>query len=111
MPPSVSVVTAAVIDDSRAVPAAVPAAEPPAAAATTHQCSHSDPGAEANDARSSHAARGIHRSYIAGNNIRSAVNHRRIVLRNVHNLWVGGLNDNSLRRLLHDRDLRTGLEG
>src|SRR5215472_6621645 len=111
MPASVSVVTATVIDDGRAVPAAVPAAKPPTAAATTHQCPDGDPGAEANDARGSYVACGIRGSYIAGNNIRSAVNDRRIVLRDVHNLWVGGLNDNRLRRLLHDRDLRTGLEG
>src|SRR5215469_13625781 len=111
MPANVSVVCAAVIDDGRAVPAAVPAAVPPTAAASAHQGPHGNTGAEANDARSGHVARGIRGSYITGNDIGSAVNHCGVVLRNVHNLWIGGLNDNGLRRLLHDRDLRAGLEG
>src|SRR6516165_11071024 len=111
MPANVSVVCAAVIDDGRAVPAAVPAAVPPTAAASAHQGPHGNTSAEANDARSRHVAGGIGGSYITGNDIGIAVNHCGVVLRNVHNLWIGGLNDNGLRRLLDHGDLRAGLEG
>jgi len=110
VPASVSVVRATVIDHGRAVPAAAPAAVTPAAAAATHHRSDSDSSAEANDAGGSHIACGIRGRYIAGNNIRSAVNNCWVVLRDVHNLWIGGLNDNGLRRLLYDGDLRAGLE-
>ena len=37
------------------------------------------------------------------------VNDRGVVLRDINNLGVSGLNDNDLRRLLHDSDLRVVL--
>src|SRR3974390_1510100 len=110
VPAGVSVVRAAVIDHGRAMPAAVPAAVPPTAAATAHHGSHGNAGAEANDASSRYVAGGISGSYITGNDIGIAVDHCGVVLRNVHNLWIGGLNDNGLRRLLDHGDLRAGLE-
>ena len=45
-----------------------------------------------------------------GDHVRRAIDNRGVVLRNVHNLWIGGLNDNHLRRLLHHFNLRTGLQ-
>src|SRR5215471_15498016 len=96
VPGGVSVVPTAVVHNSSAVPATIPTAVAPGAAPTAHHRAHRDSGTESNDARSRHVARGIRGSYIPRNNIRRSVNHGGVVLRNVNNLWIGGLNDNHL---------------
>src|SRR5215471_6285355 len=96
VPGGISVVPTAVVHNSSAVPATIPTAVAPGAAPTAHHRAHRDSGTESNDARSRHVARGIRGSYIPRNDIRRSVNQGGVVLRNVNNLWIGGLNDNHL---------------
>ena len=110
VPGRVSVVRPAVIHNRGAVPAAVPTAIPPTATAMTHHRSDGDPRAESNNACGRDVSRSVRRSYISRDYIRRPVNNCRVVLRNVDNLRIGRLNDYDLRRLLHHRDLRAGLE-
>src|SRR5580704_9633089 len=105
VPGRIAVVRTAVIDHGGAVPPTVPTAVSPAATSAAHQCSDSDPGAEANDSGSGHVSRAV-----PGSHIRRAVNYRGVVLGNVNDLRVGWLNDDRLWRLLHHGDLRAGLE-
>ena len=105
VPCGVAVVCAAVIHDRRAMPAAIPTAVAPAAASTAHHGPYGDSNAESNDGGGGDVARGIIRSHIG-----RAVNNRRVVHGNVHNLWIGRLNHDDLRRLLHDSHLGRGLE-
>src|SRR5271155_4744953 len=83
MPCGISVVRSAVIDDRRAMPAAIPAAVTPAAAPTAHHGSGGDSNAEPNNGCGGDIASRIIRSHI-----RRAVNNRWVVNRNVHNLWI-----------------------
>ena len=96
MPSGISVVPTAVVHNSSAVPATIPTAVAPGAAPTAHHRAHRDSGTESNDARSRHVARGIRGSYIPRNDIRRSVNHGGVILRNVDNLRIGGLNNNDL---------------
>src|SRR6516164_11085693 len=110
VPGGISVVGPAVIHHRGAVPPTVPTAVAPAAASTAHHSADSDASAETDNACRSYIASGVRGSHIGRYHIRRPVNHGRVVLRNVDNLWVGGLNHNSLRGLLHHGDLRIGLE-
>ena len=83
----------------RAVPVAVPVAVAPAtrvAPSLRQQCQlrmqlpRSPPVAEEGSNTALH---------------RRAVHHRRVVHRDVHHLWIGRLNHDHLRRLLHHRNL------
>ena len=105
VPGRITVVSSAVINDRRAMPAAVPTAVSPSATSAAHHRSDRDSSTERKHAGRNHVAGGVYGSNVAGNHVGIAVNHRGVVLRNVNNLRVGRLNDDRLRRLLHDRDL------
>src|SRR5271157_5276136 len=105
MPGSISVIRGAMVVGAATVPVAVPTAVSPTAAASAHHRADRYPGTECQQTRRYHRG-----SAVVGNNVRRAVHHRRVVLRYINHLRVGRLNDNGLRRLLHDRDLRTRLE-
>ena len=92
VPGCVSVVRPAVVYNRAAVPAAIPTAESPTATAAAHQRAHRNPSSETNDPSGGYVAGGI-----AGNNIRVAINQCGVVLRDVHNLGIGWLDDNHLR--------------
>src|SRR5215469_5204567 len=110
VPGLISVVGPTVIHHCRAVPTTAPTAISPAAASAAHHCADSDAGAESDNACRSYVACAVRGSHIGRYHIRRPVNHGRVVLRNIDNLWIGGLNHNSLRGLLHHGDLRIGLE-
>src|SRR5580704_9672202 len=105
VPGRISIVRTAVIDHRVAVPAAVPTAVPPAATPAAHQCPDGDSSTEPNDAGCGHVSRAV-----PWGRIRRAVNHRRVVLRDINDLRVSWLNDDRLRRLLLHGDLGAGLE-
>src|SRR5580704_533515 len=107
VPGGVSVVGPSVVHHRGAMPATVPTAIAPTAApaSAAHQCSDCDSSSEPDNGSGSHVAGAVSGSYIG-----RAINDGGVVLRNVHNLRVSGLNDNDLRRLLHHGDLRAGLE-
>src|SRR5260370_14641619 len=96
VPGGISVIPTTVVHDCGAVPATIPTAVAPAAAPTAHHRAHRDSGTKSNDARGRHIASGIRGSHISRNYIRRSVNHGRVVLRDIHNLWIGGLNGNHL---------------
>src|SRR5271166_3186747 len=87
VPGRVSVVRPAVIHNRSAVPAAVPTAIAPAATPVTHHCPNGYSRAEPNDSCRNYVASGI-----AGGYIGCSINDGRVVLRNVNNLRIGGLN-------------------
>src|SRR3974390_1677089 len=97
VPRSISVVASAVIHDSCAMPATIPAAVSPTATPSTHHRADRDAGTESDDARRYNVAGGVGRSHIAGNHVGSSINNRRVVLRNVDDLWICGLNHDCLR--------------
>src|SRR6516164_7633030 len=91
-----------VINHGIATPIASPGMPAPGA---THRRPHRDPSPEGKKPCCDEGTGTVARS-----DIRGAVDDRRIVLRDVHNLRVGGLDDNGLRRRLRHRDLRGALE-
>src|SRR5271163_4534681 len=105
MPSGVPVVGPAMINRGAAVPIAIPTAISPAAATTAHHRSHCHSNAEGKHTRGYQVS-----GAIAGNDIGSAVNHGWVVLWDIDNLGVGWLNDDGLRRLLDNGDLRTRVQ-
>src|SRR5215472_4396116 len=106
MPCVVSVVSGMPINDSAAMPVAVPrSVAPPATTATAYRCAHCDSHSEGK-----YAGRGYGCGAVTGGYIGSTVDNSRIIGRNVHHLRVGRLNHNDLRRLLHYGDLRAGFQ-
>src|ERR1035441_8657240 len=105
VPGIVSVIRRAVIVGAAVVPVAVPTAVSPAATTTAHHGTHGHAGSERKQAGGDHIG-----GAVTGNDIRRPVDDSRVVLRNINNLRIGRLNDDSLRRLLHHRNLRTRLE-
>jgi hypothetical protein len=96
VPGGISVVAAAVIHNRSTVPAAVPTAVPPTATPPAHHRAHGDPCTETNNAGGDHITRRVYGGYVSGDNVRRSINNGGVVLRNIHNLWVGGLNHNHL---------------
>src|SRR5580704_410673 len=105
VPCRISVVRPAVVYHRGAMPPAVPTAVTPAAAPAAHHCSDGNSSAESNNAGGSDVASRIPRGYIW-----RAIDNRWVVLRHIHNLWIGRLDDDHLGRLLHDSHLGRGLE-
>src|SRR5580704_5238902 len=105
VPGSVPIIRSAMVVRAAAVPVAVPTAIAPAAAASAHHRANCHPGAKGKQAGSDYIGSGV-----VGNNVWRAVNHGWVVLRNIHNLRIGRLNNDGLRRLLHHGDLRPRLE-
>src|SRR5580700_5789995 len=105
VPGRIAVIRSPVIHHRRAVPATVPTAVPPAATTAAHHRSHGDSGTECKNTGRHDGGCAISRGHHG-----CAVNDRRVVLRNIHNLRTWGLNHDNLRRLLHHTDLRAGFE-
>src|ERR1700733_3766396 len=103
VPSRISVVRPTVINDCGTVPSTVPTAVSPAAAPAAHHGTDSDSGAEANNARGNHGARGVG---VCRDYVRVAIDDRRVIFRDVDNLGICGLDDNHLWRLLYHRNLR-----
>src|SRR5258708_271079 len=105
VPGRVSVEVIMVIDHSATVPVKIPGAPSPPATAAAFKGTQSDYGSEPDRAGSRHVSRGVSRG-----DIRCAIDHCRIVLRNIYELRVRGLDDDGLRRLLYYGDFRSRLE-
>src|SRR5271168_4532960 len=105
MPGIVAVVGRAMVNRSAAVPIALPTAISPAAATAAHHRSNCQSNAEGKHT-CGHQISGA----IAGNDIGSAVDNGWIVLRDIDNLGVGWLDNDGLRRLLDNGDLRTRVQ-
>src|SRR5271166_5330035 len=105
VPCAVSVVDVVVVHNRAAVPIAVPVAVTPAATAIAHRGAYGDTYSECKHSGRHYGGRAISRRHI-----RSAVDNRGVVLRNVYHLWIGRLNHDNFRRLLHYLDLWARLQ-
>src|SRR5271165_3892616 len=110
VPRAVTVVRVGTVVHPASVPVAVPTAVPPTAATSAHHGADRHSSPKRKQAGRHHVSSTVRRSHIRRNHIRCAVNDRRVVLRDIHDLGIRWLDDDRLRRLLYHRDLRTGLE-
>src|SRR5271166_5600712 len=100
VPRTVSVVNVVFVYDCATVPIAVPVAVAPSATAIAHRGAYRDTNSECKHSGRHYGCRAVRRRHIRG-----AVDNRGVVLRNVHNLWIGRLNHDNLRRFLYYGDL------
>ena len=110
VPGRISVIASAVINDRGTVPATVPTAISPSATSAAHHRADRNSSTERKQTGRYHIACGIYGGNVTWDHIGIAINHRGVVLRNIDDLRIGRLNHDRLRRLLHDCDLRAGLE-
>ena len=120
VPASVTDVSVVIEDDgatASASPSTAPADTPPAPsprmstaeASKTTADSYANPNAESK--RKSRAHIRYRRRSVIGHDVWRSVNHRRVVLRDVNDLRIGGLNHDGLWRRLRYLNLRSGFEG
>src|SRR5690348_1591863 len=100
MPSCVAVICVASINHCATVPTNRPGIPTPAATTAAHQCTDSNAGPERNHTRRSDFTCGVIGHYVG-----CSVDDRRIVLRNVNDLWVCRFNHDGARRLLYYFDL------
>jgi hypothetical protein len=100
VPSGIAVEVIVVVGYGATCPITIPGIPSPSATTAVSQSTKSDSCAEADDA-GSHISYGVSRSYIW-----RAIDRGGVVYRDIYDLRVRGFDDDSLRRLLFDCDLR-----
>jgi hypothetical protein len=95
VPGGVSVVVRGAVDDSAAMPVTVPGSVAPATTTSTaYRSANRDTCAEGQNSSGRDGRRTV-----PGRDVRTAVNYRGVVLRNINDLGIGRLNDDDVWRL------------